>query len=113
MISGAGISVNAGGTCICISDADRADMTLQSPTSKLCVTRANSREDFNTSVHNTGDSTDRPYYMIDELSSGMLEAAPTGFHHFLDQLAVSGRLLRHYTQNVDYNDRTLPSISPV
>lgn len=71
-----------------------------------------SLEDFNTSVYNTGDSTDRPYYMINELSSGMLKAASTGFHHFLDQLAVSGRLLRHYTQNVNCIERTLPSISP-
>ena len=48
-ISGARISVNARGTCICMSGADRADLTLQSPTSKLCVTKANIVE--KTSTH--------------------------------------------------------------
>jgi NAD-dependent SIR2 family protein deacetylase len=77
-------------------------MTLQAPTSGLLRDKGKySREDFPTSIYNTGDGTDHFYYMINELSSGMLTAAPTGFHQFLDQLAVSGRLLCHYTRNVD------------
>jgi NAD-dependent SIR2 family protein deacetylase len=55
------------------------------------------------------DSTDRFHSMIGELSSSMLKAAATGFHHFFDQPALAGRLLRHYTQNVDYIECTLPS----
>ncbi|OCK74313.1 DHS-like NAD/FAD-binding domain-containing protein [Lepidopterella palustris CBS 459.81] len=39
------------------------------------------------------------------------KATPTRFHHFLDKLAQSGRLHRHYTQNIDCLESKLPWLS--
>jgi NAD-dependent SIR2 family protein deacetylase len=36
---------------------------------------------------------------------------PTPFHQFLDELAGSARLLRHYTQNIDCLETSLDSLS--
>lgn len=36
---------------------------------------------------------------------------PTPFHYFMDRLAATGRLLRHYTQNFDCLDTSLESLS--
>lgn len=39
-----------------------------------------------------------------------ITAEPTKFHVFMNQLANEGRLLRHYTQNVDCLERLLPAL---
>jgi NAD-dependent histone deacetylase SIR2 len=36
--------------------------------------------------------------------------SPSKFHHFMDDLAREGRLLRHYTQNIDCLERQLPDL---
>ena len=50
--------------------------------------------------------------MIADLSARVALAKPTKFHHFLDGLARSGRLLRQYTQNIDCLESKLLSLSP-
>ncbi len=45
------------------------------------------------------------------MSDAASVAFPSVFHHFLDRLAESGRLLRLYTQNVDCIESSLPSLS--
>ena len=39
-----------------------------------------------------------------------ITAEPSKFHLFMNQLASEGRLLRHYTQNVDCLERLLPAL---
>jgi NAD-dependent histone deacetylase SIR2 len=71
-----------------------------------------SRDLFDISVYNSDDSTNRFHEMIASLSAHVAHAKPTRFHHFLDGLACSGRLLRQYTQNIDCLENKLPSLSP-
>jgi NAD-dependent SIR2 family protein deacetylase len=70
------------------------------------------KENFNISIYNAGYNIDRFHFIINKLLSGIFKAAAIDFHHFLDQLAVSGQLLRYYIQNVNCIECTLPSISP-
>ncbi len=48
--------------------------------------------------------------MIRDMSRLSVRAEPTSFHHFLDELAHNGRLLRHYTQNIDCIEHRLPDL---
>ena len=50
--------------------------------------------------------------MVRDLASKAEVAHPTVFHQFLEDLAKSGRLLRHYTQNIDCIECSLPTLSP-
>ena len=71
-----------------------------------------SRDLFDISVYNSDGSTNRFHGMTTGLSAHVVHAKPTKFHHFLDGLACSGRLLRQYTQNIDCLESKLPSLSP-
>lgn len=46
--------------------------------------------------------------MICTLSEGCESAKATPFHHWLERLALEGRLLRLYSQNIDGIETTLP-----
>lgn len=48
--------------------------------------------------------------MVRDISRRSKRAEPTAFHHFLDELARNGRLLRHYTQNIDCIEHRLPNL---
>ena len=48
--------------------------------------------------------------MVCNLSRLSSQAKPTAFHRFLDGLASNGRLLRHYTQNIDGIEHRLPNL---
>lgn len=51
--------------------------------------------------------------MVRNLHSQSLCAAPTAFHHFLENLAATGKLTRHYTQNIDYIEDQLAHLNPI
>ena len=53
----------------------------------------------------------RFHALVHELQMASTLANPTLFHIFLNTLAVEGRLLRHYTQNVDCIEQRLPQLS--
>lgn len=48
--------------------------------------------------------------MVRDMSRLSVRAKPTSFHRFLDGLAHNGRLLRHYTQNIDCIEHRLPNL---
>ena len=48
--------------------------------------------------------------MVCDMLRLSISAEPTSFHHFLDGLARSGCLLRHYTQNIDCIEHRLPNL---
>ncbi len=63
--------------------------------------RTSGRSSFDISVFNTSGDTDRFHTMIRDMWTRSVQAEPTALHMFMDRLAQHGRLLRHYTQNVD------------
>ncbi|KAL9126166.1 MAG: hypothetical protein Q9217_004746 [Psora testacea] len=90
-MSGAGISVNAG-----IPDYQ----TL----------RKSEKSSFDISVYNSAADTARFLTMVCNLSRQSSQAKPTAFHCFLDGFASNGRLIRHYTQNIDCIEHRLPNL---
>lgn len=60
---------------------------------------------FDASVYSSPEATAAFHDIIRELSQRSSVAKPTPFHQFLDRLARSGHLLRHYTQNIDFIER--------
>jgi NAD-dependent histone deacetylase SIR2 len=62
---------------------------------------------FDISAYNSPETTKRLHDSVRALSRFSAQAKPTQLHYFLDRLAQSGRLLRHFTQNVDCIERQL------
>jgi len=65
------------------------------------------RISFDISAYDSSQATERFHTVIRDISRLSAQAKPTPFHHFMDQLAQDGRLLRHYTQNIDCIERRL------
>ena len=61
-------------------------------------------------VYSSPVDTDRFHTMIRDISRRSERAEPTAFHHFLNELARNGCLLRHYTQNIDCIEHRLPDL---
>ena len=72
--------------------------------------RKSARTSFDISVYNSPVDTDRFHAMVRDISRRSERAEPTAFHHFLDELARNGCLLRHYTQNIDCIEHRLPNL---
>ncbi|EDU46601.1 NAD-dependent histone deacetylase SIR2 [Pyrenophora tritici-repentis] len=90
-ITGAGISTSAG-----VDDFQSRSRTKMSSRNMLDISAIWSEEFL---------SWSRALYNI------CSKAQPTPFHHFLDELASTSRLLRHYTQNIDCLDTSLHKLS--
>ena len=73
--------------------------------------RKDHKSSLDISEYQTSESTARFHGLISELQSASASAKPTLFHALLNTLAVEGRLLRHYTQNVDCLEQRLPQLS--
>jgi len=67
---------------------------------------------FDISVYNNNESTRDFHHMIEGLYNKSLRAVPTPFHFFLERLAASGQLVRHYTQNIDCIEDDLSYLKP-
>ncbi len=67
---------------------------------------------FDISVYNSNEQTQDFYYMIGELYDRSLRVVFTQFYLFLERLAASDRLARHYTQNIDCIKNHLSHLTP-
>ena len=63
------------------------------------------------SAYNSDKTTATHLDMVRDFKRMADSATITPFHQYLDTLAQSGRLLMHYTQNVDCLDSRLPSLA--
>jgi NAD+-dependent protein deacetylase SIR2 len=73
--------------------------------------KGSGKELFDASVYSNDDSTAAFHSMVQSLHHLMTTAQPTPFHRLLAGLADGGRLLRHYTQNVDGLDTSMSSLA--
>lgn len=73
--------------------------------------RKSSHSLFDISAYDSAEATERFHTLIRDLSRRSANARPTKFHGFLDRLAGEGRLLRHYTQNINCIERHLANLS--
>ena len=74
------------------------------------IIRKSARISFNISVYNSPVDTDRFHTMVRDMRRLSTQAEPTSFHCFLKGLAHNGRLLRHYTQNINCIEYRLPNL---
>ena len=73
--------------------------------------KASGKQLFDASVYQTDSSTSSFHDMVRSMSELVKEARPTAFHNMLSDLALEGKLLRLYTQNVDGLDVELPCLN--
>lgn len=104
MITGAGISVAAG-----IPDFRSSNGLFSQLKDKSC---ASGKElfDYN-SVYSSDDMNIKFNSMISSLHDLSKKSEPTDFHLMMNQLALEGRLLRLYTQNIDGLDTRLSNLT--
>jgi len=69
--------------------------------------KTSGKELFDASVYKDDQLTSSFHEMVRNLHSMTTQATPTLFHHLLATLAIQGRLLRLYSQNVDCIDTQL------
>ncbi|KIX95623.1 uncharacterized protein Z520_08743 [Fonsecaea multimorphosa CBS 102226] len=105
VIAGAGISVSAG-----IPDFRSSHGLFKSLRGEHRL-KSSGKMLFDASVYKDDHSTSSFHDMVRKLSKMSANAKPTLFHRFLARLAVEGRLLRLYTQNVDCLETSLPPLA--
>ncbi|KAJ9607857.1 hypothetical protein H2200_007936 [Cladophialophora chaetospira] len=105
VVAGAGISVSAG-----IPDFRSSHGLFKSLRSAHNL-KGSGKQLFDAAVYKDDDSTSAFHNMVRKLSKLSADAQPTIFHNFLARLAVEGRLLRLYTQNVDCLESSLPPLA--
>ena len=69
-----------------------------------------SQNSLHISAYDSSEATGRFYTLIRNILRLSALAKPTNFDIFLDRLALSGYLLRYYTQNIDYVKGYLPEL---
>jgi len=69
-----------------------------------------SQNTLHISAYDSSEATGRFHTLIRNISRFSALAKPTNFHTFLESLALSGHLLRHYTQNIDCVEGHLPEL---
>lgn len=104
VVAGAGISVSAG-----IPDFRSSHGLFRSLRGEHKL-KSSGKMLFDASVYKDDHSTSNFHDMVRKLSKLAANAKPTLFHRFLARLAVEGRLLRLYTQNVDCLETSLPPL---
>jgi NAD-dependent SIR2 family protein deacetylase len=113
LITGAGISTNAGSKfgsyTICQSSNQKlAVPDFQSSSRSM----QSSRKVYDSSAYSLQETATRLLNgdILSKLRRGQ-KASFTSFDLFAEKLAESGRLRRHYTQNIDCRQARLPSLS--
>jgi NAD-dependent histone deacetylase SIR2 len=105
VIAGAGISVSAG-----IPDFRSSHGLFRSLRGEHKL-KSSGKMLFDASVYQDDHSTSSFHDMVRKLSKMAGNAQPSPFHRFLARLAVEGRLLRLYSQNVDGLETALPPLA--
>ena len=105
VVAGAGISVSAG-----IPDFRSSHGLFRSLRGEHKL-KSSGKALFDAAVYKNDDSTTEFHKMVRKLSKMSANARPTIFHDFIARLAVEGRLLRLYTQNVDGIETSLPPLA--
>ena len=105
VVAGAGISVSAG-----IPDFRSSHGLFKTLRSSHNL-KGSGKQLFDAAVYKDDDSTSAFHNMVRRLSKLSAAAKPTLFHRFLARLAVEGRLMRLYTQNVDCLEASLPPLA--
>ena len=105
VVAGAGISVSAG-----IPDFRSSHGLFRSLRGEHKL-KSSGKMLFDAAVYKDDDSTTEFHKMVRKLSKMSANAKPSIFHGFLARLAVEGRLLRLYTQNVDCIETSLPPLA--
>ena len=105
VVAGAGISVSAG-----IPDFRSSHGLFRSLRGEHKL-KSSGKMLFDAAVYKDDDSTMEFHKMVRKLSRMSEKAEPSVFHRFLARLAIEGRLLRLYTQNVDCIETSLPPLA--
>ncbi|KIV98413.1 uncharacterized protein PV09_09763 [Verruconis gallopava] len=95
IISGAGISTNAGIPCF----------------KSFSRTKMASRNIFDLSAYSSLDSANLLHQSELQILESASRGEPQPFELFMEELAQLGRLHRHYTQNIDCRTSKLPALS--
>jgi NAD-dependent histone deacetylase SIR2 len=72
--------------------------------------KASGKHLFDASVYKLDSSTESFHAMVRELAQMTSDAKPTPFHHMLASMALEGRLMRLYSQNIDNLDTRIPPL---
>ena len=111
VVSGAGISVNAGSKPpLSVLVTIKADVSyFEVP--DFQTMRKSGQVCFDRSVYASSIGMVQLHNVLRDLWKLSTQATPTVFHMLMDTIARDGRLLRHYTQNVDCIEQRLPDLS--
>ncbi|EEB08867.2 Sir2 family histone deacetylase Hst4 [Schizosaccharomyces japonicus yFS275] len=104
VITGAGISCQAG-----IPDFRSSTGLFKTLRSEYGISFSG-KEMFDNSVYRNIETVNIFHEMIKQLYELSKNANPTDFHYFLAKLAKESRLLRLYTQNIDYLETRLEGL---
>jgi NAD-dependent SIR2 family protein deacetylase len=111
VISGAGISTNAGGQYSPSMSAWIRTHLVAVRDFYSCSKTNYNRHVFDASAFLIPERESEMNDWILTILRSASKSSLTKFHHLLESLAQSGRLLRHYTQNFDCLSDRLPSLS--
>ncbi len=72
--------------------------------------RKSGKVSFDRSAYDLPHNTIQYHTVLHNLWKLSTRATPTAFHTLMDSIASDGRLLRHYTQNINCIEQSLPDL---
>jgi len=72
--------------------------------------RKSGKVSFDRSAYDLPHNTIQYHTVLHDLWKLFTRATPTAFHTLMDSIASDGRLLRHYTQNINCIEQSLPDL---
>jgi NAD-dependent SIR2 family protein deacetylase len=113
IISGAGISTNAGGESKRLFHKQGAPNRIRSVNDFRSSSQAkmSSRKIFDFSAYSMLDSATQLHSQMSEMFQSASAPGSTRFEELMEDLARHGRIHRHYTQNIDCRTERYPYLS--